>query len=177
MFFAVFSALCEQHNETKNAVARKIGLSNSTVTKWKNTNATPSGSTLGKIAEHFGVSMDFLLGATPESYLLGSQYQLAQAEKAYAKETDAEKREQLALEIDGLRESIEDQQLAMALDDLRRSNEKKPTTIEGDGLDERIKRVVELYSVASETTKIGILAQLEAEAQHLSTLDRSKEDQ
>lgn len=55
--------------------------------------------------------------------------------------------------------------------------QKKPTTVESDGLDERISRLVELYSAASEATKIGILAQLEAEAQHLSALDKSKEDQ
>lgn len=39
-----------------------MGLSNSTVTKWKKTGATPSGETIAKIASYFGVSVDYLLG-------------------------------------------------------------------------------------------------------------------
>lgn len=42
--------------------AKEIGLSNSTVTKWKNTGATPSGDTLSKVAAYFGVSVNDLIG-------------------------------------------------------------------------------------------------------------------
>lgn len=38
-----------------------MGLSNSTVTKWKKTGATPSGETLTKIAAYFNVSVDDLI--------------------------------------------------------------------------------------------------------------------
>ena len=42
--------------------AKEIGLSNSTVTKWKNTGAVPSGDTLAKVAAYFGVSVNDLIG-------------------------------------------------------------------------------------------------------------------
>lgn len=40
-----------------------MGLSNSTVTKWKKTGATPNGETLSKIATYFGISLDELVEA------------------------------------------------------------------------------------------------------------------
>lgn len=39
-----------------------MGLSNSLATKWKNTGAVPQGETLNKVANYFGVSVDYLLG-------------------------------------------------------------------------------------------------------------------
>jgi len=40
-----------------------MGLSNSTVTKWKKTGAIPNGDTLSKIATYFSVSIDELVGS------------------------------------------------------------------------------------------------------------------
>ena len=42
--------------------AQEMGLSNSTVTKWKNTGATPSGETLARVSAYFGVPVGELLG-------------------------------------------------------------------------------------------------------------------
>lgn len=113
MFFDIFSALCEQEGVSKNAVATKIGLSNSTVTKWKKTSATPESATLAKIASYFDVSIDFLLGNTPESFLLWSEYRLKEEKKAYDKESDPELKARIACNIDTLTESIADQRIGI----------------------------------------------------------------
>lgn len=126
VFLHIFGALCEKNGESKSAVAKACGLSNSTVTKWKKTQAVPESSTLMKIAEHFGVTVDYLLGSTPESYLLGTEYQLKEAEKAYDKETNPDKRDELGGLIDVLRDSVEDQKLAI-------SAAKMPVTETGNG--------------------------------------------
>ena len=61
MFFDIFKALCDENNISPKRATTEIGLSNSLATKWKNTGATPSGDTLGRIATYFGVSADYLL--------------------------------------------------------------------------------------------------------------------
>lgn len=126
MFFDMLSALCKQNKTTPNAVAKACGLSNSTSTKWKK-GATPESATLKKIGGYFGVSIEFLMGATPEAYLLWTEYKLNEAEKAYDKESDPTKRDELGAEIDALRDSLEDQQIALAL------TQKKPDTSNGVG--------------------------------------------
>lgn len=128
MFFHIFGALCEQKGESKNAAAKACGLSNSTVTKWKKTQAVPESATLMKLAEHFHVTVDYLLGTTPESYLLGTEYWLEEVERAYAKETDPDKRDELGGLIDALRDSLEDQRMFG-----NTINKKMPTTKNGDG--------------------------------------------
>ena len=60
-FFERFSELCKSTGETPNSVAKIIGASSGSVTAWKN-GAEPRYSTVVKIAEHFNVSVDFLLG-------------------------------------------------------------------------------------------------------------------
>lgn len=115
MFYDVFSAFCAKHNVSRNRVAMDIGLSNSTVTKWKKTGATPEGATLSKLSQYFGVTIDDILGNTPESYLLVTEYLLSEAQDAYDKETDPAKKNDLAMQIDVLQESIEDQKFSIAI--------------------------------------------------------------
>lgn len=62
MFYELYSELCQKKGVSRSRAAKEIGLSNSTVTKWKNTGAVPSGDTLSKVAEYFGVSVDDLMG-------------------------------------------------------------------------------------------------------------------
>ena len=64
MFYDVYCALCKGKGISLSRAAEEIGLSNSTVTKWKKTGATPSGDTLSKVAAYFGVSVDDLIGDT-----------------------------------------------------------------------------------------------------------------
>lgn len=60
-FFERFSALCKEHKETPNSIAKIIGASSGSVTAWKKGTA-PRNATLSKIADYFGVTTDYLLG-------------------------------------------------------------------------------------------------------------------
>ena len=61
MFWETFLSLCRQKNEAPNVVTKKLGLSSGSATFWKN-GKVPHHSTLLKIADYFGVSVDYLLG-------------------------------------------------------------------------------------------------------------------
>ena len=61
MFWNIFYKLCEEKHTKPNAVAKIIGASSATCTKWKN-GTIPNGDTLLKLADYLGVSVDYLLG-------------------------------------------------------------------------------------------------------------------
>lgn len=60
-FFEAYQRLCASVGKSDNAVAAEIGLSNSTVTSWRN-GAIPRRPTIKKIADHFGVDADEVMG-------------------------------------------------------------------------------------------------------------------
>ena len=62
MFYDCYTALCKARGISRSRAAQEMGLSNSTVTKWKNTGATPSGETLARVSAYFGVPVGELLG-------------------------------------------------------------------------------------------------------------------
>ena len=64
-FFNRYVELCKTTGETPNSVAKIIGASSGSVTAWKN-GTEPRYSTVLKIAEHFSVSVDYLLGKENE---------------------------------------------------------------------------------------------------------------
>lgn len=66
MFWNVLCRLCEENNTKPYAIAKAIGASNSVCTKWKN-GSIPNGETLLKLSNYFNVSVDYLLGNTPNS--------------------------------------------------------------------------------------------------------------
>lgn len=74
MFYDNFLTLCKRENITPSAVMRAIGLNKSSATYWKK-GSTPSSDTLQKLADYFGVSIDFLLNLTDED-----KYELQAAE-------------------------------------------------------------------------------------------------
>ncbi len=63
MFWDNFVSLCSNNGKSTTAVVLELGLSRSLVTNWKN-GTTPNNTTLLKIANHFGVTVDYLLGKT-----------------------------------------------------------------------------------------------------------------
>ena len=65
MFWNIFYDLCTLHNKKPNPVARELGISSGAVTNWKN-GVLPSSSALKKLADYFGVSVDYLLGKTEQ---------------------------------------------------------------------------------------------------------------
>lgn len=60
MFKENFTKLCANKNESPSAVCVKIGLTDSAYTKWKD-DSVPRKTTLIKIADYFGVTVESLL--------------------------------------------------------------------------------------------------------------------
>ncbi len=61
MFWDFFEDLCLSVGKKPNTVCRELGFSSATATHWKN-QTTPNGDALCRIADYFGVSVDYLLG-------------------------------------------------------------------------------------------------------------------
>ena len=62
MNYQRFEALLKKNGTTVYRVSKATGISNSTFSDWKNGRSTPKADKLQLIAEHFGVSLDALLG-------------------------------------------------------------------------------------------------------------------
>lgn len=62
MFWERFYNICLTHGTKPNPVAKEIGISSGSLTKWKNTGALPNGETLVKLADYLDCSVDYLLG-------------------------------------------------------------------------------------------------------------------
>lgn len=65
MFFDRFKELCSKKGVSAYRACTDIGLNRSSVAKWKN-GSIPNGSTLNRLADYFGVSVDYLLGNEKE---------------------------------------------------------------------------------------------------------------
>ena len=63
MFWERLCDMCVKKGCKPNTVARAIGLSSATATKWKH-GAIPNGEALTLIADYFDCSVDYLLGRT-----------------------------------------------------------------------------------------------------------------
>ena len=66
MFWNAFCAECDKINKKPNPIGKEIGVSSATISKWKS-GTIPNGETLVRIADYFGVSIDYLLGRKDES--------------------------------------------------------------------------------------------------------------
>lgn len=64
-FYKRLRDLCEERSITVNELVKALELSSGSPTAWKN-GALPRNATLIKIADHFGVSTDYLLGKETE---------------------------------------------------------------------------------------------------------------
>lgn len=73
MFKQNFIRLCNEKGVTPTAACAEIGLSNATFSCWTD-ESVPRKATLMRIADYFGVSTSYLLGATDEpSEVLSAQ--------------------------------------------------------------------------------------------------------
>ena len=61
MFKKIFIDLCNQRKEAPSAVCMKLGLSNATFSCWTDS-SVPRRATLERIADYFGVTVDYLIG-------------------------------------------------------------------------------------------------------------------
>ncbi len=56
-----YKALLEKNNETSYQVAKKTGISQTAFSNWKAGRSEPSVDSLKKLADHFGVPMEYFL--------------------------------------------------------------------------------------------------------------------
>lgn len=61
VFFDIYCSLCMQIGKSPNTVAKELSISSGTVTGWKQ-GRIPQNASLQKIANYFGVSVEYLLG-------------------------------------------------------------------------------------------------------------------
>jgi transcriptional regulator with XRE-family HTH domain len=62
MFWENFVTLCNKKGKSPNGACAELGFSANTATKWKQ-GSVPRDTTLRKIADYFGVSVSYLIGA------------------------------------------------------------------------------------------------------------------
>lgn len=65
MFWDNFYSLCHENKKSPNAIAKELGISSGAITSWKK-GKVPHHNTLLKIAQYFGVTVDYLLGNTDQ---------------------------------------------------------------------------------------------------------------
>ena len=107
MFFDQYEMLCRKAKKSPNGVAKELGFSSSSVTQWKN-GAAPREDTLSLICKYFNVEPGYILGYTPDAQVDMTKYRIEKLTKKWAKCKDENERQDLAVEIDGLRESLHD---------------------------------------------------------------------
>ena len=61
-FYDIFELLCKEREITPTQAARENGISQGVVSMWKRRGSTPSATSLVKLADYFGVSVDYLIG-------------------------------------------------------------------------------------------------------------------
>ena len=61
MFYETVNKLCKERKTTITRMSEEIGLSNAAATSWKK-GSVPKLSTIKKISEYFGVSVEYLMG-------------------------------------------------------------------------------------------------------------------
>ena len=61
MFWDIFVKLCNSVGKLPTIVVKEIGIAHGSITEWKR-GRIPRDSTLIKIANYFGVTVDYLLG-------------------------------------------------------------------------------------------------------------------
>lgn len=62
MFIDILFTLLKERKITKNRLLNDLGLNKSSILNWEKRGTVPNGETLQKIADYFGVSVDYLLG-------------------------------------------------------------------------------------------------------------------
>lgn len=69
--YEIFEKLLEQHGVSAYKVAMETGVPQSTISDWKRGRCTPKQDKLQKIADYFGVSIDYLMtGKEIEHYYI-----------------------------------------------------------------------------------------------------------
>ena len=89
LFFDNFDRYCKQLGKTNSEVTKAIGLDPSSCTGWRN-GSVPRNSTLKKLADYFGITVEELMGTKKEPAGMGGlQWEWADVEAAYKNATPA----------------------------------------------------------------------------------------
>ncbi len=65
--YEIFSELLQQYGVTPYKISKETGVSQSTLSDWKRGVSTPKQDKLKKIADYFGVSLEYLMTGKEES--------------------------------------------------------------------------------------------------------------
>lgn len=65
--YEIFEQLLAKHNVTAYRVAKETGVTTATLTSWKQGKYTPKREKLEKIADYFGVSIEYLMTGKEDS--------------------------------------------------------------------------------------------------------------
>lgn len=99
MFYDLFSELCKSKGVSVTKATVEIGLSRTIGTAWKKRGLTPKGDTLQKIADYFGVTTDYLLGAeTEKAPTQGGERKISDDDMMFALWGDTEEMDQADLD-------------------------------------------------------------------------------
>lgn len=71
--YEIFEQLLKEHHVTPYRISKETGIATATLSDWKNGKSTPKQDKLQKIADYFGVTIDYLMSGrkteTPEQTL------------------------------------------------------------------------------------------------------------
>lgn len=69
MFYDIYVKLCKERGISPSKAAEEISINKASVTSWKKRGYTPRAEILQRIADYFGVTVDYLLGNVSEPFL------------------------------------------------------------------------------------------------------------
>ena len=158
MFYDRFKLLCQRKNISCTKAATEMGLSNSTPTKWKKTAASPDSSTISRIADYFEVPVEYVMGVSTDSQIDEANFRLAELEKAQ-KTATAEEADEIAVEIDGLRESLHDLTFIQTIEAAADRQDKKNTRPAKSGTGNGYAKAIYDFVDSCEAGQLADLAQ------------------
>lgn len=65
--YSIFEQLLQKYNITPYKVAKEAGVTQTALSNWKSGRSTPTTKTLQKIADYFGVTIDYLMTGKEDS--------------------------------------------------------------------------------------------------------------
>lgn len=74
--YEIFEQLLQKHGVTAYRVAKEAGVTQTALSNWKSGRSTPTTKTLQKIADYFGVTVDYLMTGEekePAGYYLNDE--------------------------------------------------------------------------------------------------------
>lgn len=73
MYYEIFEKLCADRGVRPGTVSAATGISTATLTSWKQGKYTPKPDKLQKIADYFGVSLEYLLKGEQDGYYIAPE--------------------------------------------------------------------------------------------------------